>query len=568
MVLYPMINKNFKEQLSDLLNCDIKSLYPLARELNRKLYFYVGPTNSGKTYQAMSEMTKADTGTYLAPLRLLALENYEILKNNGTPASLVTGEEEIFDEDAGHICSTIEMINFNLEVDVCVIDEVQMLDDEDRGWAWVNAILGSPAKKVIMTGSVNALDIIKKIAVYLNEELEVVKFKRKNPLKIDEKHTNLKDIKPATALIAFSRKEVLGLKSKLSKFHTVSVLYGNLSPEVRKEEAKRFREGKSDILVATDAIAMGLNLPIKHILFTTDRKFDGKEKRPLTPNEVIQIAGRAGRYGQHEVGHIGGTSGTVLNHISEMFTSPMKTIKPPVKVKATQTQVEELSSHLGTKNLTTILKYFSKHMKYDGPFEAVNLKGMLELSFMLDQKEDLSLDDKYMLSNAPINTRSPLILNGYKKYVNAILTHSVTKFKLSSKISGIARTQLELLQAEDEVKKISLYLWLSYKLPELFPDKQKAELYRVEINNFCENSLKSNKRLKPMENRNRNRNDGKNRYPKERYGEKSKSYSKPYNDRDNRARNKYKNTTTDLKDEKKESKKESRPPRRRRRRER
>jgi len=566
-----MINKNFKEQLSDLLNCDIKALYPLARELNRKLYFYVGPTNSGKTYQAMSEMIKADTGTYLAPLRLLALENYESLINNNTPASLVTGEEEIFDEEAGHICSTIEMINFNLEVDVCVIDEVQMLDDEDRGWAWVNAILGSPAKKVIMTGSVNTLDIIKKIAAYLDEELEVVKFKRKNPLKVDEKHTNLKDIKPATALIAFSRKEVLGLKAKLSKFHTVSVLYGNLSPEVRKEEAKRFREGKSDILVATDAIAMGLNLPIKHILFTTDRKFDGKEKRPLTPNEVIQIAGRAGRYGQHEVGHIGGTSGTVLNHIREMFTSPMKTIKPPVKVKATQVQVEELSTHLGTKNLTTILKYFSKHMKYDGPFEAVNLKGMLELSLMLDQKEDLSLDDKYMLSNAPINTRSPLILNGYKKYVNAIITHSVTKFRLSTKIGGIARTQLELLQAEDEVKKISLYLWLSYKLPNLFPDKQKAELYRVEINNFCENSLKSNKRLKPMENRSRNRNDGNNRYQKDRYKENSRSYNKSYNDRDNRARNKYKDNTSDKntqENEKKDSHNENRSPRRRRKRQR
>jgi len=561
-----MINKNFKEQLSDLLNCDIKSLYPLARELKRKLYFYVGPTNSGKTYQAMNELQNADTGTYLAPLRLLALENYEALKNNNTPASLITGEEEIFDEDAGHICSTIEMINFNLEVDVCVIDEVQMLDDEDRGWAWVNAILGSPAKKIIMTGSVNSLDIIKKIATYLDEELEVVKFKRKNPLKVDEKHTNLKDIKPATALIAFSRKEVLGLKAKLSKFHTVSVLYGNLSPEVRKEEAKRFREGKSDILVATDAIAMGLNLPIKHILFTTDRKFDGKEKRPLTPNEVIQIAGRAGRYGHHEVGHIGGTSGTVLNHIRDMFTSPMRTIKPPVKVKATQIQVEELSAHLGTKNLTSILNYFSKHMKYDGPFEAVNLKGMLELSMMLDQKEDLSLDDKYMLSNAPINTRSPLILNGYKKYVNAILTHKVTKYRLSSKITGIAKTQLELLQAEDEVKKISLYLWLSYKLPELFPDKHKAELLRAEINNFCENSLKSNKRLKPMENRNRN--DGNSRFKKDKYGEKNRSYNKSYNSRDSRARNKYKDTTVDKKDEKKDSDKENRPPRRRRRRER
>jgi len=579
-----MINKNFKEQLSDLLNCDIKALYPLARELNRKLYFYVGPTNSGKTYQAMQEMISSDTGTYLAPLRLLALENYEALKNNSIPASLITGEEEIFDEDAGHICSTIEMINFNLEVDVCVIDEVQMLDDEDRGWAWVNAILGSPAKKVIMTGSVNTLDIIKKIAIYLDEELEVVKFKRKNPLKVDEKHTNLKDIKPATALIAFSRKDVLALKSKLSKFHTVSVLYGNLSPEVRREEAKRFREGKSDILVATDAIAMGLNLPIKHLIFTTDRKFDGKEKRPLTPNEVIQIAGRAGRYGQHEIGHIGATSGTILSHIDEMFTSPMKTIKPPVKVKATQIQVEELSSHLGTKNLTEILKYFSKHMKYDGPFEAVNLKGMLELSFMLDQKLDLSLEDKYMLSNAPINTRSPLIVSGYKKYVDAILNHKVTKYKLSSKITGIASTQLELLQAEDEVKKISLYLWLSYKFPELFPDKQKAEQYRIEINNFCENSLKSNKRLKPMINRNNSHNRGqhtrgkdykntrnKNGYDKykqeDKYNKKHKQ-DKDYSDRDaSSSRNKYKKENSNNINQE-ESKKSTRPPRRRRRRER
>ncbi|MEA3499117.1 MAG: helicase-related protein [Campylobacterota bacterium] len=506
-----MINQNFKDQLKQILNCDIKALYPLARELNRKLYFYVGPTNSGKTHKAMQEMISADTGTYLAPLRLLALENYESLISNNTPASLVTGEEEIFDEDAGHICSTIEMINFNLEVDVCVIDEVQMLADEDRGWAWVNAILGSPASKVIMTGSVNALDIVKKIASYLGEELEIVRFKRKNPLQVLEKQISLRDIEPSTALIAFSRKDVLALKSKLSKYHKVSVLYGNLSPEVRKEEAKRFRNGDSDILVATDAIAMGLNLPIKTLLFTTDTKFDGISKRKLLPNEVIQIAGRAGRYGHHEIGHIGGTTGTVLKHIEHMFTSPMPTIKPPVKVKATASQVEELSVHLNTKSLTKILKYFSKHMKYDGPFEAVNIKTMIELAAMLDQKKSLSLEDKYMLSSAPINTRSPLILNGYKKYVNNILNHTVTKYRPSTKTSGVAKTQLELLQAEDEVKKISLYLWLSYKLPELFPDKQKAEQFRIELNYFCENSLKSNKTLKPMQRRGGNRNQNRNR---------------------------------------------------------
>ena len=494
-----MINETFKQQLNEILNCDLKALYPLARELNRKLYFFVGPTNSGKTYSAMKELLNADTGTYLAPLRLLALENYESLVNQDIPASLITGEEEILDEDAGHICSTIEMINYNLEVDICVIDEIQMLDDEDRGWAWVNAILGSPAKKVIMTGSVNALDIIKKLAIYLGEDLEIVKFKRKNPLDVLPRHTNLKDIQKATALIAFSRNDVLKLKSKLSQFHKVSVLYGNLSPEVRKEEAKRFRDGDSDILIATDAIAMGLNLPIKTLLFTTDTKFDGISKRKLKPNEVIQIAGRAGRYGQHEVGHIGATSKGVLEHIDDMFNSPMSTIKAPVKVKATQSQVEELSSFLNTKSLTKILNYFTKHMKYNGPFIATNIKNMIELSTMLDQKHALTLDEKYMLSAAPINTRSPLIRNGYLKYVQAILKNQVIRYEPSTRIKGIAKTQKELLVAEDEVKKISLYLWLSYKLPLLFPDKEKAEQIRVQINSFCENSLKSNKQLKPME---------------------------------------------------------------------
>jgi len=508
-----MIKENFKEQLNSLLKCDIKALYPLAREQKRELHFFVGPTNSGKTHNAMQELLKADTGTYLAPLRLLALENYEQLKNENIPASLITGEEEIFDEDAGHICSTIEMINFNLEVDVCVIDEVQMLADEDRGWAWVNAILGTPAKKVIMTGSVNALDIVKKIAIYLDEPLEIKRFKRINPLKVLDKHIDLRKIEKATALIAFSRKDVLALKSKLSKYHTVSVLYGNLSPEVRREEAKRFRDGKSDLLIATDAIAMGLNLPIKTLLFTTDTKFDGISKRKLLPNEVIQIAGRAGRYGHHEIGHIGATTHNVLKHIDNMFTSPMSTIKPPVKVKATATQVEALSVFLNTKSLTKILKYFLKHMKYDGPFQAVNIKTMLELASMLDQKKELSLEDKYTLSNAPINTRSPLILNGYRKYVANILNKKVTFYRPSIKTKHIAKTQLELLQAEDEVKKISLYLWLSYKLPELFPDKQKAEQYRIELNLFCENSLKSNKTLKaPQRDRRRTRTNSRDGY--------------------------------------------------------
>ena len=486
-----MKNLALQEQLNNLLNCDLKALYPLARSLKRKLYFYVGVTNSGKTYQAINELTSADCGTYLAPLRLLALENYENIKAKNIPVSLVTGEEEKFDEDAGHICSTIEMIDFNLDVDVCVIDEVQMLADPDRGWAWVNAIVGSPARKVIMTGSVNALDAIKKIAIYLGEDLEIVKFKRKNSLEVMKKAVNLRDIKSGTALIAFSRTEVLKIKSKLSKYHKVSVLYGNLSPEVRQDEARRFREGETDILVATDAIAMGLNLPIKYILFTTDEKYDGKTTRKLISNEIIQIAGRAGRYGHHEQGFVGATNKKVLEHIAREFQSPLHTIKPPFRMKATGVQIEELSTHLKTKNLTQILEYFSKHMKFDGPFKAVNLSSMIELSKELDTKQNMKLEDKYLLSQAPISLKSSLIRNAYYFYINSIINNSVVHYKSNVKIHKVARTAQDLLKAEDEVKKISLYLWIAYKFPTLFPDVQKAMNMRVSVNQYCEKTLKS-----------------------------------------------------------------------------
>ncbi len=486
------MNLSFKEQLNQILNCDLKTTFPIARSMNRKLYFYVGPTNSGKTYSAMQELMKADCGIYLAPLRLLALENYEFLKENKINSSLITGEEEIFNEDSTHICSTIEMVNFEMQTDVCIIDEIQMLEDEDRGWAWVNAILGAPASKVIMTGSVNALESIKKIAEYLGEELEIVKFKRKNPLQVLEKPIPFREITKGTALIAFSRKDVLNMKAKLSKFFKVSVLYGNLSPEVRKEEAKRFREGKTDILIATDAIAMGLNLPIKIILFTTDIKFDGVSQRPLTPNEVIQISGRAGRYGHHEIGYVGATNSGVLKHIDTMFHSPLRTIKPPFKVKATLEQILAFASHLNTKDLTKILYFFSKNMKFTGPFIATNIYNMIELAHILDKQISLKLEDKYLLAQAPTNTKSPLLKDAYFVYMNAIINKKRCDYRLSINIKTLAKSELDLLKAEDEVKKISLYLWLSYKLPEIFYDIDNAYKYRILVNQYCENSLKLN----------------------------------------------------------------------------
>jgi ATP-dependent RNA helicase SUPV3L1/SUV3 len=498
------MQNNWKEQLHTLLNCDLKSLYPLARSLNRELHFFVGPTNSGKTYAAMQQLQESDCGTYLAPLRLLALEGYETLIQNNIKASLITGEEQIFDEESAHICSTIEMIDFNMDVDVCVIDEVQMLSDDDRGWAWVNAIVGSPAKKIIMTGSVNALDAIKKIASYLNEPLHIKKFKRINQLQVLNRPVALKAIKPYSALIAFSRNDVLKYKQKLSKFYNVSVLYGNLSPEVRKEEAKRFREGKTNLLIATDAIAMGLNLPIKTILFTTDTKFDGISQRKLTSQEIIQIAGRAGRYGHHEIGYIGAlNSRKILSHIKEQFNASVATIKPPFGVKATPFQIEQLSNHLKTKSLHKILNYFANNMNFTGPFKAANIKYMLQVSKLLDSSTSMKLEEKFLFSQAPISVNAPIIKSAFMFYIKSVQNNKIVEYKLLSKFKKIAKDEYELLQAEDEVKKISLYLWLSYKFPQYFKDTQKAIDTRIKLNQFIEKSLKANIKSKKPHNQNR-----------------------------------------------------------------
>ncbi len=115
------------------------------------------------------------------------------------------------------------MLNSDIEIDVCVIDEIQMINDRDRGWAWANALIGAPAKKVILTGSSNALEVVKEIANYLNEPLKVVEFERKNPLILMDKPTSIDKLEPATAIVTFSRKEVLALKERISSKYDISV---------------------------------------------------------------------------------------------------------------------------------------------------------------------------------------------------------------------------------------------------------------------------------------------------------------------------------------------------------
>lgn len=279
--------------------------YSQARKNKRTIYYHAGPTNSGKTYGAMQDLIKAENGCYLAPLRLLAWEKYEELKNHHICA-LITGEEAKRPEGYTHSASTIEMANFNKKYKVAVIDEIQMIGDNQRGWAWTKALISIQAETIYVCGDDSALNLVKQIADLCGDELIIVNHERKSKLSFIDKPLNENQIEKGDAIVVFSRKEALRQKENFENLgFKVSIIYGMMTPEVRKEQAKLFLEGKTDIVVSTDAIGMGLNLPIKRVIFTTIVKFFDKKEHIISYSEIKQIGGRAGRFNLYPEGFVG-----------------------------------------------------------------------------------------------------------------------------------------------------------------------------------------------------------------------------------------------------------------------
>jgi ATP-dependent RNA helicase SUPV3L1/SUV3 len=98
-------------------------------------------------------------------------------------------------------------------------------------------------------------------------------------------------------VIVFSLRELYEVASRLRRERGgAALVFGALSPRTRNAQVALYQGGDVDHLVATDAIGMGLNLDIDTVVFTGLTKFDGVGPRPLTPAEVGQIAGRAGRH--------------------------------------------------------------------------------------------------------------------------------------------------------------------------------------------------------------------------------------------------------------------------------
>ena len=276
-----------------------------ARKLHRIFILHVGPTNSGKTYDAIEDLKTHTPGTYLGPLRLLALEMFDKLNEAGVPCSMLTGEESIPVEGAEVISSTIELCNFCARYKTAVIDEAQLIADRERGAAWLKAICLVNAEAVHICMAPEALPFIERLITSFGDPYKVVQHKRLAPLQYAGQCRGYRDFRPDDAIICFSRKNVLSTAAILEKqgFHA-SVIYGALPPEARRNEVRKYLSGENNIVVATDAIGLGISLPIRRVVFAETQKFDGKEFRPLTTAEINQIGGRAGRYGLHEYGEV------------------------------------------------------------------------------------------------------------------------------------------------------------------------------------------------------------------------------------------------------------------------
>ena len=382
---------------------DYPDIFPKARKRKRKIIAYLGETNSGKTYQAMSQIANSSKAAYLAPLRLLAYENYNYLNNQGIYTNMITGEEKILEHEQPQcVSSTVECFNFEKEYDTVVIDEIQMIDDPDRGAFFIQALVGANADNIILTGPKGYEKRLKEIVNELDEEFEVVHFDRRSQLKSIDKPTDLKDIPSNSAIVVFSRKDIFNVRQQLPKHLKSSVIYGALGHQVRTMQAEKFINKETDILITTDAIGMGLNLPIERIFFYTDKKFNGKTVTHLSDMLTKQIAGRAGRSGIYDIGYYGAFDRKVLDFVKDAVNQPLCVPDTKFSVLPTKNYIEKL---MVKYRLSSILLDWSRTNKFSDKsiFKNAKLENKIKIAQYLEAKYPEKVKKYYEVINCPVD---------------------------------------------------------------------------------------------------------------------------------------------------------------------
>ncbi|MFT6023785.1 MAG: ATP-dependent RNA helicase SUPV3L1/SUV3 [Ascidiaceihabitans sp.] len=254
----------------------------------------LGPTNTGKTTYAIERMLAHRTGIIGLPLRLLAREVYDriVALRGPSVVALVTGEERIVPPRTQYWVCTVEAMPEGMGCDFLAIDEIQLCADPERGHIFTDRLLR--ARGLQETQFLGA-DTMRSAIAELVPEASFMRRERMSQLTYSGPK-KISRMKPRSAIVGFSVENVYAIAELIRRQKGgAAVVMGALSPRTRNAQVEMYQNGEVDYLVATDAIGMGLNLDVDHVAFSATSKFDGRRMRPLAPNELAQIAGRAGR---------------------------------------------------------------------------------------------------------------------------------------------------------------------------------------------------------------------------------------------------------------------------------
>ncbi len=273
-----------------------------------RLVAVLGPTNTGKTHLAVERMLGHASGMIGLPLRLLAREIYDRIVGTRGPraVALITGEEKIIPPRPQYYVCTVEAMPLSVEVEFLAVDEIQLCADPERGHVFTHRLLHARGKgETMLLGAGTMAPLVRRLLPHA----EIVTRERFSTLTYagPKKVTRLPR---RSAVVAFSADQVYAIAELIRRQRGgAAVVMGSLSPRTRNAQVALYQSGEVDFLVATDAIGMGLNMDVDHVAFAGLTKFDGHRSRFLHPQEIGQIAGRAGRYQKNGTFGVTGEAG-------------------------------------------------------------------------------------------------------------------------------------------------------------------------------------------------------------------------------------------------------------------
>jgi ATP-dependent RNA helicase SUPV3L1/SUV3 len=386
--------------------------------------------------------------------------------------------------------------------EVAIIDEIQQLKDPGRGWAWTRAFLGLIADEIHVCGEPGSAELLQRICETTGETMEIRNYKRLTELAVEDSALgSLDNVQPGDCIVCFSKNDIYAVSREIeSRGREVAVIYGGLPPGTKLAQAAKFNDVNNSckIMVATDAIGMGLNLSIRRIIFyslikpTVNEKGE-KEMDTISISSALQIAGRAGRYGtQWEQGFVTTYKAEDLHTLRNLLSQTPDPLEQ-AGLHPTADQIELYAYHLPNSTLSNLMDIFvSLSTVDDSLYFMCNIEDFKFLAEMI-QHVPLPLRARYVFCCAPINRKMPFVCSMFLKFARQFSKNEPVTFDwLCNQVSwpfGLPKTILDLVHLEAVFDVLDLYLWLSYRFMDIFPDSNMVRDMQIELDDIIQQGV-------------------------------------------------------------------------------